>query len=79
MSQYTAKITAAISHKDPETAAVVEEFMRDATGGALDGLTTIQLLQLARQAEGDAVALHAAGQLAMVCRASGLELPAWAA
>lgn len=79
MSQYASKITAAISHKDPQTAAVVEEFMRDETGGALDSLTTVQLIQLARQAEGDAVQLHATGQLAMVCRANGLDLPAWAA
>jgi hypothetical protein len=79
MSQYANKITAAISHKDPQTAAVVEQFIRDETGGALDGLTTFQLLQMAQAAEADAEALHAAGQLAMVCQANGLELPAWAA
>lgn len=79
MSQYAAKITAAISHKDPQTAAVVEEFMRDETGGALDSLTTFGLIHMARAAEAEAVALHATGQLAMVCRANGLNLPAWAA
>lgn len=79
MSQYESKITAAISHKDPATAAVVEQFMRDETGGALDALTTATLIQLARQAESDAEGLHAAGQLAMVCSANGLQLPAWAA
>lgn len=79
MSQYASKITAAISHKDPETAAVVEEFMRDETGGALDSLTTFDLIHMARAAEAEAVTLHEAGQLAMVCSASGLELPAWAA
>jgi hypothetical protein len=79
MSHYASKITAAISHKDPETAAVVEQFMRDETGGALDHLDTAGLIRLARQAEGDAVALHAVGQLAMVCSANELTLPAWAA
>lgn len=79
MSHYASKITAAISHKDEATAAVVEQFMRDETGGALDSLDTAQLIQLARQAEGDAEGLHAAGQLAMVCEANGLQLPAWAA
>lgn len=79
MSQYTAKISAAISHKDDATATVVEEFMRDATGGALDSLTTFQLIHLARAAETEAVALHASGQLAMMCEAFGLDLPAWAA
>jgi hypothetical protein len=79
MGQYAAKITAAISHKDEATAALVEQFMRDETGGALDSLTVAGLVQLARQAEGDAVALHAAGQLSMVCEANGLQVPAWAA
>lgn len=79
MSHYARKVTAAISHKDAETAAVIEQFIRDETGGALDALTTVQLLTAARQAEADAIALHNAGQLAMVCRANGLQVPAWAA
>lgn len=79
MSQYTRKITAAITRKDEATAAVVEEFMRDSTGGALDALSTFDLIHMARAAENEALALHAAGQLAMVCEANGLALPAWAA
>jgi hypothetical protein len=79
MTPYARQIAQAIEYTDEATLAIVEQFMRDETGGTLDHLTTPEFAALARQAAADAVQLQAAGQLAMVCDANGLAMPPWAA
>jgi hypothetical protein len=79
MTPYVRQIAQAIEYTDEPTLAIVEQFMRDETGGTLDHLTPDAFKALARQAAADAVQLQAAGQLAMVCDANGLTMPPWAA
>ncbi|GAB3868622.1 hypothetical protein GCM10028801_44880 [Nocardioides maradonensis] len=81
-SGYARMISDAIQLEDPDTLALVENLMREQTGGVLDHLTARQFAKHARDAYSDARAWDTSGAvngftLADYCRASGITPPRW--
>lgn len=82
MSHYSRNIAEAINQADPDTLALVEDLMRQETGGVLDHLSLADLRRHAREAYTDAQWWNAAGTayghtLSDYCRASGITPPEW--
>lgn len=79
---YAALIAHTLGIEDPATLAVVEDFMRQQTGGVLDHLSPAAFAQHAREAYADARAWSDVGAingctLEDYCHTMGLALPAW--
>lgn len=80
---YSALIASSIDQHDHATVALVEDFMRQETGGCLDHLSADRFIALARLSYADARAWHQFGDvngttLATYCEAARLEVPTWA-
>lgn len=83
MTGYAALIAQATDQRDPATVALVEELMREETGGVLDHLSAHRFANLARESFADAQAWQRLGPvngvtLADYCTVLGLTVPSWA-
>lgn len=83
MRGYAALIAQATDQRDPATLALVEELMREETGGVLDHLSAPRFTALARESYLDAQAWQRLGPingvtLADYCTVLGLTVPSWA-
>ena len=84
MKGNAALIAEATDQRDPETVALVEELMREETGGVLDHLSAARFAALARESYADARSWQWLGPingvtLADYCTVLGLTPPSWAA
>lgn len=82
MTGYAALIAQATGQRDTATVALVEELMREDTGGVLDHLSAPRFAGLARAAFADAQAWQRLGAingvtLADYCTVLGLTVPSW--
>lgn len=82
MTGYAALIAQATDQRDPATLALVEELMRENTGGVLDHLSAPRFAALAREAYVDAQTWQRVGPingvtLADYCAVLGLTVPSW--
>ena len=82
MTGYAALIAEATDQQDTATLALVEELMREETGGVLDHLSAPRFAALARESYADAQAWQRIGAitgvtLADYCNVLGLIRPAW--
>lgn len=82
MNGYAALIAQATNQQDAPTLALVEELMREETGGVLDHLSAPRFAHLARESYADAQAWQRIGAingitLADYCNVLGLIRPAW--
>jgi hypothetical protein len=80
LTGYQKMIARAIGNRDHTIVALIEDLMRNHTGGALDGLTAIEFLQQAQTCHAEMLAWHRAGEidgmtLAEYCRIVGLVYP----
>lgn len=80
---YSALISSATGANDAPTIALIEDFVRQETGGCLDHLPVDRFTALARMAYADARAWNNLGKvngitLAAYCDAIGLVPPSWA-
>lgn len=79
---YAALIAEALNQRDIETVSLVEELMREETGGVVDHLSAARFAALARACHADARAWQRLGPingvaLSEYCRMFGLTPPAW--